>query len=118
VDAAPAAVRELKKSYGRTTALQGITFALEPGRVTAFLGPNGAGKTTTLRVLTTLLRPDEGRAVVAGADRARAAGREVEVEVYEDAGHAFFADYRPTYRPEAAAGLWARAVGFLDAHLH
>lgn len=39
------------------------------------------------------------------------------VEVYEGAGHAFFADYRPTYRPEPAAKLWQRIVPFLDAHL-
>jgi carboxymethylenebutenolidase len=40
------------------------------------------------------------------------------VEVYEDAGHAFFADYRPTYRPEPAAKLWERIVPFLDEHLN
>lgn len=42
---------------------------------------------------------------------------ECRVEVYEDAGHAFFADYRPTYRPEPAARLWERIVPFLDEHL-
>jgi len=39
------------------------------------------------------------------------------VDVYADAGHAFFADYRPTYRPEAAARLWERVVPFLSEHL-
>jgi carboxymethylenebutenolidase len=42
---------------------------------------------------------------------------ETVVEVYEGAGHAFFADYRPTYRPQAAARLWERIVPFLDSHL-
>jgi carboxymethylenebutenolidase len=44
-------------------------------------------------------------------------GQEFEVEVYEGAGHAFFADYRPTYRPKPAAELWERIVPFLERHL-
>jgi carboxymethylenebutenolidase len=51
-------------------------------------------------------------------ERAAASGREVKVDVYEGAGHAFFADYRPTYRPEAAAKLWGESVPFLTGHLH
>jgi len=43
--------------------------------------------------------------------------QETQVDVYEGAGHAFFADYRPSYRPQAAAKLWARIVPFLAAHL-
>ena len=50
-------------------------------------------------------------------ERAAASGQEVEVEVYEGAGHAFFADYRPTYRPEPAARLWEQIVPFLGRHL-
>jgi carboxymethylenebutenolidase len=46
-----------------------------------------------------------------------AAGEEIKVDVYEDAGHAFFADYRPTYRPQAAARLWAEILPFLQRHL-
>lgn len=49
--------------------------------------------------------------------RARESGKEVTVDVYEGAGHAFFADYRPTYRPEPAALLWERVVPFLARHL-
>jgi carboxymethylenebutenolidase len=49
--------------------------------------------------------------------RARGSGREVKVDVYEEAGHAFFADYRPTYRPEPAAKLWEEIVPFLKRHL-
>jgi carboxymethylenebutenolidase len=45
------------------------------------------------------------------------AGGEIKVDVYEDAGHAFFADYRPSYRPEPAAKLWREIVPFLQHHL-
>jgi carboxymethylenebutenolidase len=50
-------------------------------------------------------------------ERAAASGQEVKVDVYEGAGHAFFADYRPNYRPAAAAKLWAEIVPFLASHL-
>jgi carboxymethylenebutenolidase len=50
-------------------------------------------------------------------ERASASGQRVEVDVYEGAGHAFFADYRPTYRPEPAAQLWEKIVPFLERHL-
>ncbi|MFB4288915.1 ATP-binding cassette domain-containing protein [Nonomuraea sp. ATR24] len=52
-------------------AVRGIDLDVEPGRLVAFLGPNGAGKSTTLRMLTTLLPPTSGTAVVAGRDVAR-----------------------------------------------
>jgi ABC-2 type transport system ATP-binding protein len=59
----------LGKTYkGGVRALDGLSFAVRPGRVYALLGPNGAGKTTTMRILTTLSRPDSGRAAVAGID--------------------------------------------------
>jgi carboxymethylenebutenolidase len=50
-------------------------------------------------------------------ERAGESGQEVKVDVYDGAGHAFFADYRPTYRPQAAAALWAEIVPFLHTHL-
>jgi carboxymethylenebutenolidase len=50
-------------------------------------------------------------------ERASASGQEVQVDVYDDAGHAFFADYRPSYRPGPAALLWERVVPFLREHL-
>jgi carboxymethylenebutenolidase len=50
-------------------------------------------------------------------ERAGASGQPVQVDVYEGAGHAFFADYRPSYRPGPAAELWQRVVPFLDQHL-
>lgn len=50
-------------------------------------------------------------------ERAAVSGQEVKVDVYEGAGHAFFADYRPTYRPGPAAKLWSEIVPFLKRHL-
>ena len=56
----------LTKRYGQLTAVDDISFSLEPGTVTGFLGPNGAGKSTTLRILLGLAAPTSGRAVVFG----------------------------------------------------
>jgi ABC-2 type transport system ATP-binding protein len=58
----------LRKHYGATAALDGFDLAVPPGSVHGLLGRNGAGKTTAVRILTTLLRPDAGRARVAGFD--------------------------------------------------
>lgn len=59
----------LKKTYPKeVTALDGLTFAVEPGSIFALLGPNGAGKSTAVKILTTLASPDEGRAGVTGID--------------------------------------------------
>jgi ABC-2 type transport system ATP-binding protein len=60
--------RGLAKAYGRTRALAGLDLEVEAGSILGMLGPNGAGKTTAVRVLTTLLRPDQGTARVAGFD--------------------------------------------------
>ncbi len=67
---APAIMAEdLVKTYGpQVRALDGVSLEVQPGTVLGLLGPNGAGKTTAVRVLTTLLRPDSGRAEVAGID--------------------------------------------------
>jgi ABC-2 type transport system ATP-binding protein len=54
------------KRFGSTVALDGVDLAVEEGSVQGLLGPNGAGKTTMVRVLATLLRPDEGSASVFG----------------------------------------------------
>ncbi|MGZ4609887.1 MAG: ATP-binding cassette domain-containing protein, partial [Actinomycetes bacterium] len=58
----------LVKTYGDVRALDDLSLSVPQGTVLGLLGPNGAGKTTTVRVLTTLLRPDSGRATVAGVD--------------------------------------------------
>jgi ABC-2 type transport system ATP-binding protein len=59
-------VRGLSKRYGDVIAVDGISFALDAGTITAFLGPNGAGKTTTLRLLLGLAEPTAGEALVFG----------------------------------------------------
>jgi ABC-2 type transport system ATP-binding protein len=65
----------LCKAYGSTVVLDGLDLQVEEGSVLALLGPNGAGKTTTVRILTTLSRPDGGRATVAGHDVVREAAK-------------------------------------------
>ena len=57
-------VEGLVKRFGETTALAGVDLTVAEGTVLGLLGPNGAGKTTAVRILTTLLRPDAGRARV------------------------------------------------------
>jgi ABC-2 type transport system ATP-binding protein len=61
-------IRGLRKSFGRTAALDGLDLTVREGEVHAFLGPNGAGKTTTLRILLGLLRKDGGHAELLGGD--------------------------------------------------
>jgi ABC-2 type transport system ATP-binding protein len=61
-------VEGLVKRFGAHTALDHVDFCVPEGTILGLLGPNGAGKTTTIRILTTLLRPDAGRATVAGHD--------------------------------------------------
>lgn len=66
---------ELTKRYGATTAVDGLTFTVRPGRVTGFLGPNGAGKSTTLRMILGLNEPSSGTVTVDGQPfRGRARG--------------------------------------------
>src|SRR5579871_2821139 len=72
-------VEDVHKSFGAVQALRGIDLSVERGRVLGVLGPNGAGKTTAVKILTTLLEPDKGRALVEGRDvvRSPAAVREI-----------------------------------------
>jgi ABC-2 type transport system ATP-binding protein len=60
--------QNLRKVYGKLEAVADATFTLQPGEIVGFLGPNGAGKTTTIKLLTGLLEPTAGRAVILGHD--------------------------------------------------
>jgi ABC-2 type transport system ATP-binding protein len=59
-------VRDLRKRYGRTVAVDDLSFTVRPGHVTGFVGPNGAGKSTTMRMILGLDAPDAGTALVGG----------------------------------------------------
>jgi len=61
-------VEGLRKIYGKTEALKGVSFEIEQGSIFGFVGPNGAGKTTTLKILATLMVPTEGKAYIDGVD--------------------------------------------------
>ena len=96
----------LWREYGTRVALHGLTLHVGAGEILGFLGPNGAGKSTTVKILTGMIKPDRGRAVVAGYDVARDP-----IEVKKRIG----------YVPESAAlyeSLTAREYLDLIASLH
>jgi ABC-2 type transport system ATP-binding protein len=64
-------VEEIRHSYGERAALKGVSFAVSAGEIFGLLGPNGSGKTTLFRILSTLMLPTSGRALVGGFDAAR-----------------------------------------------
>ena len=63
--------RHLTKRYGKTVAVDDVSFVVRPGRVTGFLGPNGAGKSTTMRIVLGLDAPNSGSILVDGKKRGR-----------------------------------------------
>ena len=97
---------DLWRQYGTRVALHGLTLKVEAGEILGFLGPNGAGKSTTVKILTGMIKPDRGRAMVAGFD--------VALQPLE-------AKKRIGYVPESAAlyeSLSAREYLDLIASLH
>jgi len=80
VNPPPIRLEHLGKQYGRLTALEGVSFDVQPGEVFGFLGLNGAGKTTTIRILLDLVRPTTGRASVFGRD-CQTHGRDVRAQL-------------------------------------
>jgi ABC-2 type transport system ATP-binding protein len=79
-------VKDLRKHYGATTALDGVTFTVSPGEITGFVGPNGAGKSTTMRAVLGLDALDGGTALIAGRRYAEHAEPLCEVGALLDAG--------------------------------
>lgn len=61
-------VRDLRKAFGSVQALDGVSFSVEQEEIFGLLGPNGAGKTTTVRIMTGVLKPDSGQALIAGRE--------------------------------------------------
>ena len=59
-------LKQLKKQFNKTTAVDGLDMIIEAGKITAFLGPNGAGKTTTIKMMVGLLKPTEGEILING----------------------------------------------------
>ena len=108
----PLEVRGLTKRYGDTTAVEDLTFAIAPGRITGFLGPNGAGKTTTLRILLGLVHASSGEALVAGSpyrklqDPVRSVGAVLEAS-----------NYHPTRSGRNHLRVLATAAGIPEARI-
>jgi ABC-2 type transport system ATP-binding protein len=98
-------VEGLTKRYGRTVAVDNISFSVEKGQIVGFLGPNGAGKTTTMRVLTCFLPPTSGTARLAGYDVL-----EESLEVKKRIG--YLPETPPLY-PEMAVNEYLEFVGRL-----
>ena len=69
--------KQLSKSYGKAQALEGVSFAIEPGRIVGLLGPNGSGKTTLIKLANGLLTPSSGKILIDG----KAPGRETHAMV-------------------------------------
>jgi sodium transport system ATP-binding protein len=114
------AVQGIHKSFGSTAAVNGISFDVPNGSITALLGPNGAGKTTTIRSITGLVRPDRGRVEVDGIDvagqpidaRARLGVVPEQIGVYDHLTVAEHVEYSAALQglSGAAAGERTRAL--------
>lgn len=78
--------KNVTKRFGEITAVDGISFDVQKGEIFAFLGPNGAGKSTTIKMLTTMLRPSDGKLILAGHDvtKEQASARKAFGIVFQD----------------------------------
>ncbi|OZM73736.1 ABC transporter ATP-binding protein [Amycolatopsis antarctica] len=103
------AVHNLTKQFGQVTAVQNLSFAVEPGSVTGFLGPNGAGKTTTLRMLLGLVTPTAGTATINGMPHNRLGSPATVVgSVLENEG------FHPMRTARNHLRVYAAAIGVAD----
>jgi ABC-2 type transport system ATP-binding protein len=114
----------LSKRYGRVTAVDSLTFAPRPGRITGFIGANGAGKTTTMRMLLGLTRPSSGTATIDGRpyaqlrDPLRSIGAMVDPNVFHPrrtARNALRVIARAADIPQARVDHVLALVGLTDA---
>jgi ABC-2 type transport system ATP-binding protein len=105
-------VQQLTKRFGPVTAVQNLSFTVEPGSVTGFLGPNGAGKTTTLRMVLGLVRPTVGTATINGTtfiglgDPARVVGAVLEAQ-----------NFHPKRNARNHLRVYAAAIGVPDTRV-
>jgi len=115
--------RGLTKRFGDKLAVDGLSFAVEPGRITGFLGPNGAGKTTTMRLILGLDRPTRGSVTVNGKDFRQLASpmREVGALLDANAVHGGRSAYnhllclaQTNNLPQRRAGELLELVGLTD----
>jgi len=110
-------INSLTKRFGHTTAVNDLSFRVEPGRVTGFLGPNGAGKTTTLRMLLGLVTPSSGTATFGGVPYRDLPRPLVTVGAALEA-----ASFHPARTARNHLGIYAIAAGLpadrVDAVLH
>jgi ABC-2 type transport system ATP-binding protein len=110
---APVVVAEsLTKRFGKLTAVEDLSFSLEPGTITGFLGPNGAGKTTTLRMLLGLARPTTGRALVFDRQYAQLDGPACRVGAVLEA-----TDFHPGRSGRNHLLILSRAAGLSDSRV-
>ncbi len=102
-------VQDLTKRFGPVTAVQDLSFTVEPGSVTGFLGPNGAGKTTTLRMLLGLVRPTSGSTTINGLPFERLGNPATVVGAVLEAQ-----SFHPTRSARAHLRCYAAAAGLPD----
>jgi ABC-2 type transport system ATP-binding protein len=102
----------LTKRFGKLTAVDDLSFALEPGTITGFLGPNGAGKTTTLRMLLGLAAPTQGRALIFDMPY-----RQIERPALRIGAVLEATDFHPGRSGRNHLRTLARAVGIADSRV-
>jgi ABC-2 type transport system ATP-binding protein len=116
----PAAVRlsAVTKRFGKVEAVRGIDLEVPRGSLTGFIGPNGAGKSTTIRMIMSIIHPDEGRVEVLGSDAIRAKDRigylPEERGLYRQMRVADFLRYMATLKGVPSAGLRRTIDGWLE----
>ncbi|UCF39752.1 MAG: ABC transporter ATP-binding protein [Gemmatimonadota bacterium] len=124
-------VRDLTRHFGEFVAVDRVSFSVQPGEIFGFLGPNGAGKTTTIKMLTGLLRPTAGSALVAGHDVTRDVAQVKQRIGYMSQLFSLYADLTVEENIQLFAGLygvtgerlaarhdWVLRMAGLQAHRH